>query len=425
LNTLLALIYISIYEHVGSDSLIDLVAMPPHEGRRRARKAGPPAQPDLGYPPVLHHSYTGMAMPNVGIPQLRASPEHFYTLDDDHTSVPPYGLLDGFTGLPDTLNFDPSACGVSGKQDWDLPISGMSVASRMPSLKSDSTISHISRASTDTITMASMMPPAQPWRSISPSTRASSLDLGHAPALGHFESPNLTEISDVTTVKSWCPSPLDKKQDVSTADGFSKIHDGAVAAGASGSFCNWAGCGQPSFSAHEELVWHVKADHLLVCPALGCIEASFGSARQVHTHLAVAHPELGTSEVKEWTLKTKQKRPSISSLGQDPDTGKTSKSREEAQNDGAQPQSSGQAKPEETREQKSAHLAAPTQTKANQRAIDPMTKELLSVATSKRKCQEQLRNAVEKRAKKRAGSKYLSSTHLNSLLLLFEQTESY
>lgn len=352
-------------------------------------------------------------MPGSAMPQLRASPEHLYPLDDDLQNIRQYELIHGLAGLPDAFTFDPSACGASGKEDWDLSISGMSMTGHLPSLKSNSTISNVSRASTDTMTMASMMPPTQPWRSISPSTRASSLDDGPPPAFGHFQSPSLTEISDVTTVKSWCPSPLDKKQDVATADGGMRTND-AVTAGTSGNVCNWAGCGHPSFATHEELVWHVKADHLLVCPALGCIEASFGSARQVHTHLAVAHPELGTSEVKEWTLNSKQKRPSVSSLDQHQDSVKSEKRSQEEQKDVSHSLLPGQAKSEELREQNVSNLRAPTQAKETQRGVDPMTKELLSVATSKRKCQEQLRNVVEKRAKKRAGGKYSQSVHLKS-----------
>lgn len=136
--------------------------------------------------------------------------------------------------------------------------------------------------------------------------------------------------------------------------------------------CNWAGCDQPSFASRDGLIWHVKAEHLLVCPSPGCTETSFQSPRILRSHIAVAHPEAGKDGIKEWQLSP------------------TTLSRSAAMQQSNSAQSSGAG---------TAKACDATETQP-----DATVKELLSVTVAKRKCQDQLRNIVEKKAKKNAST---------------------
>ncbi|RYP57099.1 hypothetical protein DL769_009705 [Monosporascus sp. CRB-8-3] len=56
--------------------------------------------------------------------------------------------------------------------------------------------------------------------------------------------------------------------------------------------CLWGDegpCESASFATREELNWHVKKEHLLVCPVLGCKESAFQSRELVDCHLRWAH----------------------------------------------------------------------------------------------------------------------------------------
>ncbi|CAM1504052.1 Fc.00g016430.m01.CDS01 [Cosmosporella sp. VM-42] len=137
--------------------------------------------------------------------------------------------------------------------------------------------------------------------------------------------------------------------------------------------CNWAGCDQPSFASRDGLIWHVKAEHLLVCPSPGCTETSFQSTRVLHSHIAVAHPEAGKNGIKEWQLSPIVEQipamnlpePAQSAEESTPKTGKRKQKDEKG---------------------------------------DAILKELLAVTVAKRKCQDQLRSIVEKKAKKNAST---------------------
>jgi hypothetical protein len=345
--------------------------------------------------PANHQQpYQNTALAAAGLPE-----QFFFKSDEQqqHHRLP--FVYDPTAGLTDTVLMPfgatppPSSCGggPAGYYDdsWTWAVSDISTASNMPSLDAGSTISNVSTRSTETITagnnaasMAAMMPPARPH----PSTRASSLDFsagGHPPpnlALHRLESPALlSEISDAS-------SPRLSPARAATAS----------AGGSSRNRCSWAGCMHLHFPSHEELVWHVKADHLLVCPAPGCVETTFVSARHVTTHLAVAHPELGLGEVKEWSLDKQKVSPPVVE-----DAEVVADQEEEERSKTPQPVV-------QPLDQPRVKQKRPTPPPATVPVEDPMTKELLSVATSKRKCQEQLRSAIEKRAKKRATSKHPS-----------------
>lgn len=63
-------------------------------------------------------------------------------------------------------------------------------------------------------------------------------------------------------------------------------------------FCLWGErcrCGG-GFATREELSWHVKKEHLLVCPVLGCRESSFPSKEVVDCHLKWAHGGIAKAE---------------------------------------------------------------------------------------------------------------------------------
>ncbi|GJD00020.1 zinc finger protein 585a [Colletotrichum higginsianum] len=127
--------------------------------------------------------------------------------------------------------------------------------------------------------------------------------------------------------------------------------------------CNWAGCDQPSFSTKDGLTWHVKLEHLLICPAPGCTETSFQTKQILESHIRCAHPEAsgeGNGKGKEPAATSKPKAQAMASSNSS---------------------------------QGSNALAAPSQDSNEDRAI----KQILSVAVSKKKCREQLKNVVEKK----------------------------
>lgn len=357
------------------------------------------AQPAL-YHPVIDLTHDDMARA-ANVPGLRASPDQYYTLLDqdlqgfsygnencyDLTATGPDFVFPVLTGMPKENDCD------WGEQNWS--VGDMSAGSYMPSLSTGSTISNLSTGSVDTVTAASMRPPARPC----PSTRASSLDFSiPPPSFGHFESPVMSEASEASTVKNWCPSPLGQngKMDAGMATTV-----GTDSTTGLESPCSWAGCSKPRFSTHEELVWHVKADHLLVCPAPGCVETSFVGARQVNTHLAVAHPELGLGQVKEWALSSRE-----SSLATETKAPESKKGEETTQRRTIKSRLVEQATRERPSQQTRRQLDVPAGATRVEKTVDPMTKELLSVATSKRKCREQLRNAIEKKSKKKATGRH-------------------
>lgn len=233
-------------------------------------------------------------------------------------------------------------------------------------------------------------PPPRPWSTISSETRDSSASVSSA--CSSF-SPVQTEDSDTVTLKSRGsrdPSPLKVPgltHEPSAIDPDADLGEQLVclAPKCQTTFdspaeldahiqslhtfpCNWTGCGQPSFSSHNGLVWHVKAEHLLVCPSPGCTETSaFASTRLLKSHIAVAHPEQADG-FKEWKLT--------------PETSSNAKA------------STMTGSPVMRRTGSASGAATP---KNLADVVDSAT------ASSKRKCAEQLRSIVEKRARNSSG----------------------
>lgn len=49
--------------------------------------------------------------------------------------------------------------------------------------------------------------------------------------------------------------------------------------------CSWPSCGAGRFTSENALMWHVKAEHLLLCPVPQCCHRVFPSRKQVDAHV--------------------------------------------------------------------------------------------------------------------------------------------
>ncbi|KAI1881505.1 hypothetical protein JX265_000331 [Neoarthrinium moseri] len=134
--------------------------------------------------------------------------------------------------------------------------------------------------------------------------------------------------------------------------------------------CLWGNngpCDSGGFATKEELNWHVKAEHLLVCPVLGCTEGeSFASKDLLDCHVRWVHkdvrPSSGADACQSSNLlgtAVMQPTPSV---------------------------------------EKSLQAQA---TPAHQDSVkERRLKMEMTIATSKKKCREQLRNVVERKFKR-------------------------
>lgn len=135
--------------------------------------------------------------------------------------------------------------------------------------------------------------------------------------------------------------------------------------------CKWVGCSHPSFASREGLVWHVESEHLLVCPCRGCDESGFEDSRVLRNHIAVGHPEVAKDGTKQWQLSTQV----------------TAQSTEAIQ------------RPAQST--KSAQEPVDTITSApGKRKSTADDQERQAILNAKRKLQEQLRSAINKRARR-------------------------
>ncbi|KAJ9145369.1 DNA polymerase epsilon subunit 1 [Pleurostoma richardsiae] len=141
--------------------------------------------------------------------------------------------------------------------------------------------------------------------------------------------------------------------------------------------CNWAECESAVFTTRDGLNWHVKAEHLLVCPVLGCrYGAGFQSQKLLESHIRAAHPN--------------EKGPTAQTC-----------------NDGfanlggrrATCQAESLSSPQRT-----LTLLGPERLATSTQRVDTSEeralKMTLSVATSKRRCREQLRRILDKRTRR-------------------------
>ncbi|KAI1386008.1 uncharacterized protein F4822DRAFT_438396 [Hypoxylon trugodes] len=135
--------------------------------------------------------------------------------------------------------------------------------------------------------------------------------------------------------------------------------------------CLWGDngpCDSAGFATREELNWHVKREHLLLCPVLGCAEGAFASKDLLDCHLKCAHGS---------TAADKDNFPRPSSLLNPADipAGASTKS---------------------AQKQVSSMKSAVDEDKA--------LKMEMSIGISKKRCREQLRAVLERRMKRANGN---------------------
>ena len=132
-------------------------------------------------------------------------------------------------------------------------------------------------------------------------------------------------------------------------------------------------CDHPGFATRAELNWHVKREHLLICPVLGCKDSAFPSAEVVDCHLKYVHGGL----------------------------------KEESHQDGAAPPSGFLPAPARPASPPTAAPASAVELKKLGKKMDTpddrILKMNLSIGTSKKRCREQLRAVLVKRAKRANG----------------------
>jgi hypothetical protein len=140
--------------------------------------------------------------------------------------------------------------------------------------------------------------------------------------------------------------------------------------------CHWndnGPCKSGGFATKEELNWHVKAVHLLVCPVLGCTEGSFANESLVDCHIRWAHKDSGSTKSQDLC----QSSNLLDSVAK----------------------------------KRSITLEKPNEKKAIpncQKIVEETRLKMeLSIATSKKRCREQLRNVAERKLKT-ASSKYFT-----------------
>ncbi|KAF4979861.1 hypothetical protein FZEAL_4027 [Fusarium zealandicum] len=229
-------------------------------------------------------------------------------------------------------------------------------------------------------------PSSSHWASFERSMSTISCDTQSSSSAGSMLSSVQTDQSDSLTVptsRSRVPSPLSRGRANSLDDTLPSFvclgpqcqqafaSDQALKSHVKTAHthtCNWAGCGQPSFNSRDGLVRHVNIEHLLVCPSAGCTESSFQSSRLLRSHIDLAHPETRKDEAIEWQLgaRVMDVKPSENS------------------GDAVRPQRS-QLEPTRLGKRKDGHAD---------------TSEHTALVQVKRRCKYQLRNVVEKRARK-------------------------
>ncbi|KAK8136199.1 hypothetical protein PG984_004139 [Apiospora sp. TS-2023a] len=133
--------------------------------------------------------------------------------------------------------------------------------------------------------------------------------------------------------------------------------------------CRWnenGPCQSSGFANRDELNWHVKMEHLLECPVLGCVEGSFSDKEVLDCHIRWAHKDARLDDSSTTTatqlgnLETSGTQTSLISM------------RPEAE------------RPPVT--------AEPTQ--------DRLLKLEMSIGISKRRCREKLRGALERKCRR-------------------------
>ncbi|KAI1097892.1 hypothetical protein F4804DRAFT_346802 [Jackrogersella minutella] len=131
--------------------------------------------------------------------------------------------------------------------------------------------------------------------------------------------------------------------------------------------CLWGNngpCDSAGFATREELNWHVKREHLLLCPVPGCTEGAFVSGDILNCHMKCAHSSVTTDK----NVSVQQ----INLLGA--------------------PAASSETTPTSSQMESSATTPKPIE--------DKTLKMEMSIGISKKRCREQLKTVLEKRVKR-------------------------
>ncbi|EMR61271.1 putative zinc finger protein 585a protein [Eutypa lata UCREL1] len=168
-------------------------------------------------------------------------------------------------------------------------------------------------------------------------------------------------------------------------------------------FCLWGErcrCGG-GFATREELSWHVKKEHLLVCPVLGCRESSFPSKEVVDCHLKWAHGGIAKAEAGSDGVVSHSGAAAAAGGG---GTGLL-RAPPVATSLSQQPQSHPQSE-----DMSSSTLPGPgVSSKLKRRTCesareDRILKMQMSIGIAKKRCRDQLRMVVEKRFRRMNGA---------------------
>ncbi|RYP91164.1 hypothetical protein DL770_002726 [Monosporascus sp. CRB-9-2] len=139
--------------------------------------------------------------------------------------------------------------------------------------------------------------------------------------------------------------------------------------------CLWGDegpCESAGFATREELNWHVKMEHLLACPVLGCKESAFQNRELVDCHLRWAHGGM------------------MKAVGGGDESAPGSSALLQA--------SSGLSRPEAASLKQGTEVT-PLKRKVESSA-DQVPKMEMSIGISKKRCKDQLRAVLEKRSRR-------------------------
>ncbi|KAK7966823.1 uncharacterized protein PG986_001100 [Apiospora aurea] len=160
---------------------------------------------------------------------------------------------------------------------------------------------------------------------------------------------------------------------------FSQKKSGYLTNGIPSLMCRWnenGPCRSGSFINREELNWHVKMEHLLECPVLGCVEGSFSNKEVLDCHVRWGHKSARLDDAATTTTQ-------VGNL----ETNRT--------------QSSSLISKKAEMEKPPA-IAGPAQ--------DRLLKMEMSIGISKRRCREKLRGALEKKICRQNGPAKLAES---------------
>ncbi|PKS04948.1 hypothetical protein jhhlp_008314 [Lomentospora prolificans] len=138
--------------------------------------------------------------------------------------------------------------------------------------------------SPESYTAASNSPPAQrPSAHLPLSPRPSTTHLGWASDTSQASYSRSRASSDASVYNRPASDTYDYVQSPTRLSDMDEHSYSAIAGNKH--FCEWASCPHPPFHTREDLIWHVKDTHLLICPLPGCTGAPFSSQNRLREHM--------------------------------------------------------------------------------------------------------------------------------------------